>query len=301
MEGEYSLTMNPLNRERWVNEVLREVMTALMHDEALRQALVFKGAWILNLHLGDSRHSMDIDATAEPGWVQEMGSLDNQEEFLREHLPKAVRRHFERQNPVCFTLEDAKFERNPANHHPRGWDMLKVKLVIRDHRLANARSLPPAELEIAAAESYGADAAEWKDFLGAPARVYALHRIAGEKLRAYLTSLPEYRAKMRGGDREFRVKDLHDLARIVRHRPLTDVTFWTKAMLEFRLACESRYVDCAGPETFKQDWPQARLRYDQDQHLATISFLEAEATLDEILGAFSKMGVFPLVFPVPLG
>jgi Nucleotidyl transferase AbiEii toxin, Type IV TA system len=113
--------MNPLNRERWVNEVLREVMTALMHDDSLRQALVFKGAWILNLHLGESRHSMDIDATAEPGWVREMGSLDKQEEFLREHLPKAVRRHFERQNPVRFTLEDAKFERNPANLHPRGW------------------------------------------------------------------------------------------------------------------------------------------------------------------------------------
>jgi hypothetical protein len=87
--------MNPLQRERWVSEVLREVMTALMHDESLRQALVFKGAWILNLHLGESRHSMDIDASAEPGWVKEMGSMKNQEAFLREHLPSAVRRHFE--------------------------------------------------------------------------------------------------------------------------------------------------------------------------------------------------------------
>ncbi len=98
--------MNPLQRERWVDEVLREVMAALMHDEVLRQALVFKGAWILNLHLGESRHSMDIDATAEPGWVQEIGSLDNQEVFLREHLPRAVRGHFERQDPVRFTLND---------------------------------------------------------------------------------------------------------------------------------------------------------------------------------------------------
>ena len=102
--------MNPGQRERWVTEVLREVMTALMHDEALRTALVFKGAWILNLHLGESRHSMDIDAVAEPCWVEEMGSLDREEEFLREHLPMAVRRHFERQNPVRFTLKDAKFE-----------------------------------------------------------------------------------------------------------------------------------------------------------------------------------------------
>ena len=291
--------MNPIQRERWVNEVLREVMTALMHDEALRDALVFKGAWILNFHLGESRHSMDIDATAEPGWVQEMGSLDGQEAFLREHLPRAVRRHFERQNPVRFTLEDVRFERNPANHHPRGWDMLRMKLVIRDHRMANARGLPPAELEVAAVESYGVDAVEMRDFLGAPARVYALHRIAGEKLRAYLTSLPEYRAKMRGGDREFRVKDLHDLARIVRHRPLADADFWMKAMREFRLACESRFVDCAGPATFKQDWPQARLRYEQDRHLATVPFPEAEAALDEVLAALSRMGAFPLTFPSP--
>lgn len=282
-----------------MTEVLREVMTAAMHDEALRAALVFKGAWILNLHLGDSRHSIDIDAAAEPGWVEEMGRLDKQEEFLREHLLRAVTRHFARQNPVRFTIEEAKFSRNPADHHPRGWDMLCVKLVVSDHRMANVLGLPPVELEVAAAESYGPDAVEMRDFLGAPARVYALHRIAGEKLRAYLTSLPEYRAKMCGGDRKFRVSDLHDLARIVRHRPLTDAGFWAKAMREFRLACESRYVDCAGPETFKQAWAEARLRYEQDQHLKTVPFPEAEAALEEVSAAFCRMGVFPLAFPPP--
>ena len=290
--------MNPLQRERWVDEVLREVMAALMHDEVLRQALVFKGAWILNLHLGESRHSMDIDATAEPGWVQEIGSLDNQEVFLREHLPRAVRGHFERQDPVRFTLEDARFERNPASLHPRGWDMLQVKLVIRDHTLTNVRSLPPAELEVAAAESYGPDAVEWKDFLGALARVYALHRIAGEKLRAYLTSLPEYRTKMHGGNRAFRVKDLHDLARILRHRPLADVVFWEKALREFNLACESRFVDCAGPQTFFQDWEQARLRYEQDRHLFFIPWAEAETALKQILASISPKAGFPWIFEI---
>jgi hypothetical protein len=290
--------MNPLQRERWVNEVLREVMAALMHDEALRQALVFKGAWILNLHLGESRHSMDIDAAAEPGWVREMGSLEKQEVFLREHLPRAVRRHFERQNPVRFTLSDAKFERNPASQLPRGWDMMRVKLVIHDHSLMNVRSLPPAELEVAAAESYGVDAVELRDFLGTPACVYALHRIAGEKLRAYLTSLPEYREKMQGGTREFRVKDLHDLARIVRQRPLEDVVFWEKAMQEFRLACESRFVDCAGPETFTQDWAQARLRYEQDRHLTAIPWVEAEAAVNQILANISAKAGFPWIFEV---
>ena len=288
--------MNLLQRERWLNEVLREVMAALMHDEYLRQALVFKGAWILNLHLGESRHSMDIDATAEPSWGQQMGSLDNQEAFLQQHLPRAVRRHFERQNPVRFILEDAKFERNPANPHPRGWDMMRVKLVIHDHSQTNVRFMPPAELEVAAAESYGSDAVEWKDFLGAPARVYALHRIAGEKLRAYLTSLPEYRAKMHGGSREFRVKDLHDLARIVRQRPLENGVFWKKSMQEFKLACKSRFVDCAGPQTFLQGWAQARLRYEQDRHLSAIPWAEAENALNQILANMRADAGFPWIF-----
>lgn len=293
--------MDPLRREHWVNEVLQQVITAMMYDEVLRKALVFKGAWILNLHLGENRHSLDIDAAADPGWVEEMGSLDKQEAFLREHLPPAVRRHFERQSPVRFTMEEAKFNRNPAARHPHGWDMLRVRLVIRDHQMASSRGLPPAELEVAAAETYGSDAVEIQDFLGAPAQVYALHRIAGEKLRAYLTSLPEYRAKMQGGTREFRVKDLHDLARILKHRPLREADFWDKAMREFKLACESRYVDCAGPETFKQDWAQAKIRYEQDQHLMAVPFQEAEAALNAVLEAFSRMGAFPLEFSVGQG
>ncbi len=291
--------MNPLQRERWVSEVLREVMTALMHDESLRQALVFKGAWTLNLHLGESRHSMDIDATAEPGWVKEMGSLESQEAFLKEHLQRAVRRHFEKQNPVRYSLEDAKFERNPMPQHPRGWDMIQVKLVIRDHTLTHVRSLPSAVLEVAAAESYGPDAVEWRDFLGSPARVYALHRIAGEKLRAYLTSLPEYRMKMHGGTREFRVKDLHDLARIVRQHPLEEVLFWEKVSREFRLACESRFVDCVGHATFLQDWAQVRLRYEQDRHLSVIPWPEAEAALNQILKSITANAGFPWFFKVP--
>jgi len=290
--------MNPSQQECWINEVLGEVMAALMHDAELRKALIFKGARVLNLHLGQSRHSMDIDAIMEPACVQQIGDLEAQENFLKEHLPRAVRRHFESQDPVRFTLADAKFERNPATGHPRGWDMLVVKLVIHDHQMNHVRSLPPAELEVAAAESYSSDAVEWLDFQGVQACVYTLHRIAGEKLRAYLTSLPAYRLKMGGGTREFRVKDLHDLARIVHHRPLTDTLFWQRAAKEFKLACESRRVDCDGPATFKQEWDQARIRYEQDQHLSTVPFCEAEAALDEVLAALSQMSIFPMHYPL---
>jgi hypothetical protein len=37
--------------------------------------------------------------------------------------------------------------------------------------------------------------------------------------------------------REFRVKDLHDIARILRARPMSDATFWNDAGQEFLLAC----------------------------------------------------------------
>ena len=63
------------------------------------------------------------------------------------------------------------------------------------------------EIDVAAPETLGPDAVQTLIVKGIPARVYALHRIAGEKLCAYLTSLPPYRRNMQGGDREFRVKD----------------------------------------------------------------------------------------------
>jgi len=291
--------MNDLQRNRWVEEVLIEVMKALIHDPKLCEILVFKGAWILNFHLQESRHSRDIDAAAEPGWVRAMGGMEGEEAFLREHLPRAVKRYFERQNPVRFTLSEAKIKRNPKSTHPHGWDMIQVSLLIQDNQKQGVRGLPAAELEIAAPESYSADAIETRDFLGMPAHVYSLHRIAGEKLRAYLTSLPEYRLKM-GAAREFRVKDLHDIARIVRHRPIEHIDFWMKAGHEFRLACESRYVDCLGPETFKQDWEAVRVRYEQDEHLRVVSFVEVESALDQVLEFLRHRGAFPLAYPLPI-
>jgi hypothetical protein len=127
--------------------------------------------------------------------------------------------------------------------------------------------------------------------------VYALHRIAGEKLRAYLTSLPAYRRKMQGGEREFRVKDLHDIARILRARPVSDANFWTEAGYEFKLACQSRLVDCRGLESFMENWSQARERYETDKSLVNVSFDEAEHALKTVVGLIEKQGIFPLEFP----
>ena len=294
--------MNEAQRTAWIDEVLGEVLDAVMHADDLRQVLILKGAWILNLHLLDKRRSLDIDAASTYEFVSTMPDLADQGKFLKEHLAQAVRHHFESQSPVRFVLNDVKITRNPPKRgHPRGWDMINVRLYIHDNNLAGVRNIPPAEIEIAAPELFGPGAIETRKGPGISVRIYSLHRIAGEKLRAYLTSLPEYRAKVEGGDREFRVKDLHDLARIVRMKSTTDLGFWRKAAGEFRLACESRLVDCQASETFKQKWSLARSRYEADRNLSRISFAEAEFALDAILALFTADGVFPLAFPkVPL-
>jgi len=163
--------------------------------------------------------------------------------------------------------------------------------------MADVRGLPVLEIDVAAAETLGPGAVETLTMEGIPARVYALHRIAGEKLRAYLTSLPSYRRKMEGGDREFRVKDLHDITRILQARPATDRKFWSDAGQEFQLACASRLVDCRGLESFMEDWPLARERYEKDGSLKSISFAEAESALQVVVGMFEQQKIFPLEYP----
>ena len=290
--------MNRESREHWINEILNEVFLAVIAWEPLRNALIFKGARILNLHLGDSRQSLDIDRNIAPELVASTPDLGAQANFLEEQISPALRRHFERQNPVKFKLGRVNVDRRPPKGHLRGWNAFQLRIEVQDNSLAGVQGLPMLEIDVAAPETLGPDAVQILKVQGIPAKVYALHRIAGEKLRAYLTSLPAYRRKMKGGDREFRVKDLHDIARILRARPASDAKFWTKAGHEFQLACESRLVDCRGLESFMENWSQARERYETDRSLVNVPFDEAEQALKIVVGLIEKQGVFPLEFPV---
>ena len=289
--------MNRASRDQWINQVLDEVFVAVVASEPLRNALIFKGARILNLHLGDSRQSLDIDSNMAPELVASTPDLAAQADFLQEHVPPALRRHFERQNPVRFTVGRVLVEHQPAKRHVRGWDAFRLRIEVQDNSLPGVLGLPKLEIDVAAPETLGPNAVVTLDIQGFPARVYALHRIAGEKLRAYLTSLPAYRRKMKGGKREFRVKDLHDLARILRSRPASDTDFWAKAGREFKLACESRLVDCCGLETFMEDWPLARQRYEADASLLAVAFSDAEQALKVIVGLIEMQEIFPLAYP----
>ena len=289
--------MNPESRDQWINEILNEVFLAVIAWEPLRKALIFKGARILNLYLGDSRQSLDIDSNVAPELVASTPDLGAQANFLEEQIPPALRRHFERQSPVKYRLGRVKVDRQPPKGHLRGWDAFLLRIEVQDNSKAGVLGLPMLEIDVAAPETLGPDAVVTLIVIGIPATVYALHRIAGEKLRAYLTSLPSYRRKMQGGERDYRVKDLHDIARILQARPASDAKFWTEAGHEFKLACQSRLVDCRGLESFMENWSQARERYETDASLRNVSFEEAEHALKSVVGLLEKQGIFPLEFP----
>ncbi|MCW1916283.1 nucleotidyl transferase AbiEii/AbiGii toxin family protein [Luteolibacter sp. GHJ8] len=290
--------MGPDQQRAWKDSVLQEVLQAIARQLELRRVIIFKGARILNLHLGTTRQSLDIDSNLDADFHESMSGPEEEAAWFQEHLLTALHRHFEDQDPVRFTLDSVAVRRNPPRFpHPRGWDMLVAEIRLTDERFRGVRGLPVLELEIAAPEPLGPHAVCELAIDGASIQAYTLHRIAGEKLRAFLTSLPAYRQKMSGGERAMRVKDLHDLSRILNARPISDHRFWSAAAAEFRLACESRRVDCEGPVTFKQNPELIRRAYEGDASLSAIPWEEAEQALDQVLAFLAEQGTFPLHFP----
>ena len=292
--------MNPEQQINWKDAVLGEILLAVSAHQALRDALVFKGARILNLHLATQRQSLDIDANLQVEFQRSMPDRLQQADWFEKQLATAIRNHFESRCTVRYVLESVKVApRPPEVPHPQGWDGLEARIRVSDQRHRGERTLPTVELEIAAPEALGPAAVCNLRIAGVDVRAYALHRIAGEKLRAFLTSLPDYRDKIHSPRRAVRGKDLHDLARVLVAKPIGDTAFWRQAADEFRLACGSRYVDCAGPETFRQAWPATQAAYESEGTLSAVSWAEAERALAEILDHFSQHEVFPLSFQLP--
>jgi len=291
--------MNSLERNKWLNGAIKEALNAIVAHQPLRSALVFKGARILNLHLGTERQSLDIDSNLSPEFAKQHENLEELQAWLKGEMLIALRNYFERQSPVRFTVQNVEVRRNPPRiPHPRKWDALVVLIKINDEKFRGVMGMPNVELEIAAPELLGPAAVTELSLDGHVLRAYALHRIAGEKLRAFLTSLPAYREKMKGGTRAHRVKDLHDLARILAVRPIQDEKFWRDSAGEFRLACQSRLVDCAGLATFLQAWEATRTAYSNDATLSSIPFSAAEDALRQIIGKFQEFQIFPLEYPL---
>ncbi len=150
--------MNRETREKWIDTVLNEVFLGVIAWEPLRNALIFKGARILNLHLGESRQSLDIDSNITPDLVVARPDQDSQAHFLEEQLPHALRCHFERQNPVRFKLGRVVVKRNPPKGHARGWNAFILRIEVLDNSQAGVRGLPMLEIDVAAPETLGPNA-----------------------------------------------------------------------------------------------------------------------------------------------
>lgn len=285
----------------WQNAVLDEVFVAIATAPELAKNLVFKGARILARHVPDAaRQSLDLDANITQEFLGNYPESRQQAAVLAERLRSALGQHFEAALPVRYELESVRVDPKPPGGHPRGWTALQAQIRVRDLSRPGARGLPALTLDLAAPESLSEHSTTTLDIGGQKVTAYTLERIAGEKLRAFLSTTPVHQAKKAGTRETIRVKDLPDLARIVGHAPLTDRGFWRLAGEEFRLACESRGVDCAGWSTFDAVKALARETYGKDATVAaTVPFDEAWSVVRRIVERFGEEGVVPFEFPLP--
>jgi hypothetical protein len=199
--------MNPVDAARWKSQVLDEVFVALAAAEPLDACLVYKGARVLNLRLGGGRQSLDLDSNLAAPFVQQYPDREAQRAFLEEQMARAVRRHFERQDPVGYELTALTVQTYPPKSHVMGWDAFKVRMNVND-LTRNVKALPALEIDVAAPEELLDSSVSTIEVGRHRVVEYTLERIAGEKLRAFLSSLPAYRAKVRKPGEAVRAKDL---------------------------------------------------------------------------------------------
>jgi len=301
MESSAALTLNPDDARAWQNAVLDEVFAGIAANSYLTDILVFKGARVLARHLPHSpRQSLDIDANCSRDFLANYPERSSQADILRNHLRSAIIRQFERATPVRFRLDDIKVTPRPPRNHPRGWNAFEVRIRLTDAQRPGLRSAPTLEIDIAHEEQLSPDSIISMEVGGSSIRAYALHRIAGEKVRAFLSSLPEYQEKTGRSGGIARAKDLYDLARIVEFRPLSDTLFWEKSALEFQAACISRYVDCDGWQTFASHREPVKSIYVREPTIPTdVDFDRAWQTLEKIVSAFQAHISLPIRNPLP--
>jgi hypothetical protein len=298
--------MNESEQRRWKNQVLEFALAAFAAHEPLRSALIFKGARILNLRLdgSPSRESFDLDSNLDIHCVTEHPGTAERRDFLERESELALKRCIARQDPARFSFKSVKVVVNPPrDNHPFAWTGFIVKIGLLDNANPAVLNTPTVEIDIAAPESLGEGVVAslaLRD--GLLVQAYTLERIAGEKMRAFLSSLPAYWTKIGRRPDTTRFKDLYDITRVRRRFEIADNAFWRTAGREFRLACESRFVDCAGIETFGEDLDTTRHNYEADPTLPKdIPFDEAWSTVQAAVDLFTGLGILPFKFPIPKG
>lgn len=276
---------------------------ALASWPALHDTLVYKGGRVLAIRLGgEQRASYDLDSNLLHEFTQKHPDRDEQARILGELFGRAIQAHTEAQDPVRYALLGVQVEHSPPDDHPQGWNAFRVIVSLRDFVNEGVRGLPNVSFDIAAPELLGANAIGPLDVDGEAVFAYTLERMAGEKLRAFLSSLPSYRNKVKKPGDAVRVKDLYDIAKILGTHPIGEVDFWKDAAEEFRLACKSRFVDCSGIETFAEEIEITRSTYESDATLPNdIDFDTSWRAVEEIVGLWGALDVFPLLFPLSHG
>jgi predicted nucleotidyltransferase component of viral defense system len=290
------------SEDKWKSETLDEVFGALALSPELSEILVYKGARVLRLLLNEvTRASLDIDAsfaTIAAGFPEKQENLER----LRTLVQNAITAHFESQRPVRYTLQGSEIRnRRRSGNHPRGWNVYWLDLRIRDLGAPDFLDAAPAlRIEIAAPELLSEHSVAPLELNGQLIQAVTLERMAGEKLRAFLSSLPTYRGKIREKMHVPRARDLYDLVRIRRRRPLEDRRFWEISGGEFYLACQSRCIDCEGIRTFKEEWDTTAQVYRSDPTIPDdVPLAEVERTLEEVVAFLMETGRIPFAFELP--
>jgi hypothetical protein len=283
--------------------LLDEIFKGLATSPELCEALVFKGARVLNPRLNTHRQSLDIDSNLTFDFAQRIDDRVRQRTFLEENIGRTLRLYFDRQDPQRFGLKSLEVKLKPRAPHRRDWNAFLVRIRIDDRQMAGVLGLPALEIDIAAPEKLSPTSVAPLVVGTRTVTAYTLERIAGEKHRAFLTSLPAYRHKLNpGSDRVPRVKDLYDIVQIFWHHGAEEQVFWELAAQEFHLACESRFVDCAGLSTFHEGWDMTQSNYEKavrDGGLPNdVGFSDVEAVLAQTVGLFEKHGLIPCSFPL---
>lgn len=300
MESDNHIIMNPSDANKWKSDVLSHILLALAASHELKQVLVYKGALILNKRLSTDRMSLDIDSNLLQAFVSACPEKKEQEAFLEKAFSDAISKYFSRQSPVRYVLSSIKIQKSPITNHPLGWDAFSIKISINDNKNSGVRGLPALTIDVAAPETLSEASVSEIDLGGNIVNAYTLERIAGEKMRAFLSTLPAYRAKVKKLGEAVRVKDLYDLARITSVRPISDELFWETTAEEFRLACSSRYIDCEGIQTFKENWAETQKLYEEDAILPKdVRFDEIDRMITELSGFLLLKGITPFSNPLP--
>ncbi len=209
--------MNRAGAVDWKEEVQIEILESLLTHVPLQPVLVFKGAHVLNERLQEpGRRSLDIDSNLLQGFVQSTPDRTTQQAILERELQLAISRYFQSQSPVMYSLQKIHVKPRPSRLHPRGWDAYDVRISIIDHTRSGVLGLPSITLDIAAPEALRQNSIAPLRQNEATVWAYTLERITGEKLRAFLSSLPAYRTKVAKPGEAVRVKDVFDIARIHR-------------------------------------------------------------------------------------